>query len=191
MIKPIQLAHVLFKTRRFNEMILWYQTVLNADVRFQNDFMAFVSYDEEHHRIALLNQDAVDPDKNESINSGAGTFEHLSFTYASASDLLQHYARLKELNITPHMCIHHGMTLSMYYGDPDGNHVECQVDVYKTAEDANRFMEDDAFTKNSLGVNYNPDDLLEKLNQGASEEVLLTYTEGPLPSLTTSPNRNK
>jgi len=38
--------------------------------------------------------------------------------------------RLRELDILPVMCLDHGMTISMYYADPDGNGVEIQVDAF-------------------------------------------------------------
>ena len=51
---PARLSHAVFRTTRLHEMIEWYKTVLGAKVLFQNDFTAFLTYDEEHHRIALL-----------------------------------------------------------------------------------------------------------------------------------------
>jgi len=46
---------------------------------------------------------------------------HVAYTYANLGDLLDTYARLKQLGITPYWPIHHGVTLSFYYQDPDWN----------------------------------------------------------------------
>ncbi|MEZ5551507.1 MAG: VOC family protein [Pseudomonadales bacterium] len=189
MVKPIQLAHFVFQTRRFPEMLKWYQDVLEADVRFQNPLLAFLSFDEEHHRIALIDLCAVDPDAEQKLSSASGTVEHVAFTYASIADLLENYARLKKMGIEPHWCVHHGMTISMYYGDPDGNHIELQVDTFDTADQANEFMLGEAFTKNPIGVDYDPDELLEKLRNGADAATLLQYHEGPASTPQQSANR--
>ena len=54
--------------------------------------------------------------------------DHVAYTYASLNDLLENYAQLKEKGIRPYWCVHHGITVSMYYADPDGNQMEFQVD---------------------------------------------------------------
>ena len=60
--RPAKLAHVVLRTAHFDEAIDWYQTVLGAFTVFRSDALAFLTYDEEHHRIALA---AEDPDGNE------------------------------------------------------------------------------------------------------------------------------
>ena len=47
---------------------------------------------------------------------------------------------LKDEGISPYWCIHHGITVSMYYGDPDGNQMEFQVDCFAENDEANAFM---------------------------------------------------
>ena len=51
---PIKFAHVVLRTARFDEMLEWWSGVLEADVRFANDFIAFLSFDDEHHRVAMI-----------------------------------------------------------------------------------------------------------------------------------------
>lgn len=43
MASPIKFAHVVFRTSRFDEMIQWWTTVLEATPRFANNFIAFNS----------------------------------------------------------------------------------------------------------------------------------------------------
>src|SRR5258705_469199 len=54
-IAPQKFAHVVLKTANFNDVIDWYATVLQARVAFRNDFIAFLTYDDEHHRVAVIN----------------------------------------------------------------------------------------------------------------------------------------
>jgi catechol-2,3-dioxygenase len=58
-------------------MVEWYKTVLNAEVLFENDFLVFLTYDEEHHRIAF----AAIPGLVEKPKHSAG-LDHLAFFYS-------------------------------------------------------------------------------------------------------------
>jgi catechol 2,3-dioxygenase-like lactoylglutathione lyase family enzyme len=59
MAKPSKFAHVVYSTRRFEEMIEWYQRVFEAEVVYQNPVFAFLTYDDEHHRFAFANLSAL------------------------------------------------------------------------------------------------------------------------------------
>src|SRR3546814_4551318 len=60
-ISPQRLAHFVLRTSRFEELVDWYQTVLGATPAFKNELLAFLSYDEEHHRVAILNVPGLQP----------------------------------------------------------------------------------------------------------------------------------
>ena len=100
--------------------------------------------------------------------------EHVAFTYDTLDDLLATYLRLKHLGITPVLPIHHGMTMSLYYADPDGTQCELQVDVMDEATAA-AFMASDVFAANPLGVPIDPDDLVLRRNAGESLDALTEY----------------
>src|ERR1041384_4656797 len=65
MAKPSKFAHVVYSTRRYEEMIDWYQRVFEAKVVYQNPALAFLTYDDEHHRFAFANLLAFSPDTAE------------------------------------------------------------------------------------------------------------------------------
>lgn len=171
-IRPARFVHVVYRTRRFDEMVQWYQTVLDARVRHQNPVLAFLSYDDEHHRIALVNLAVVHPDTSNDRRGTVGV-DHVAYTYDSVEDLFENYAQLKDRGIKPYWCIHHGVTLSMYYADPDGNQMEFQVDACPTAEEANAYMDSEHFAANPIGVEYDPDEWLAKLRAGTPGKDLL------------------
>ncbi len=50
------------RSGRFDDMIKWYETVFDRRVQYRNPVLAFLTYDEEHHRVALINMEAVAPD---------------------------------------------------------------------------------------------------------------------------------
>ena len=164
---PSRLAHFVLRTSRFEEMVDWYTFVLNATPAFRTEGIAFLSYDDEHHRVAFINT----PGLADQVEGVAGV-NHVAFTYDSLHDLLTNDLRLKEAGIRPVLSINHGPTTSLYYADPDGNQIECQVDNYATVEEAGAFFFSEAFAVNPIGVDLDPDDLRRRLAAGEDEAAL-------------------
>jgi catechol-2,3-dioxygenase len=145
--------------------------------------MAFLTYDDEHHRFAFANMSFFQPDGTETERQGAIGVDHVAYTYASLRDLLENYAHLKKQGITPYWCIHHGITASLYYADPDGNQMEFQVDSYNSSEEATGFMQA-YLDANPLGVEFDPEDWLAQLRAGAPEsDFLLRKVHEPISPL--------
>jgi len=169
---PTKTAHVVYRTRRFDEMLRWYQTVFDAKVQYQNPALAFLTFDDEHHRFALANMSVLQPDGADADRQGVIGVDHIGYSYASLRELLENYAVLKEKGITPYWCIHHGITASLYYADPDGNQMEFQVDCLESGDAANAFMAT-TFALNPVGVEFDPEDWLARLRAGTPEVELL------------------
>jgi catechol 2,3-dioxygenase-like lactoylglutathione lyase family enzyme len=179
MARPFKLAHVVYMTSRFDEMIDWYETVFDARVQYQNPAFAFLTFDDEHHRFAFANMPVINPSGAASeLAAGIGV-NHVGYTYASLGDLLETYARLEELGITPYWRVHHGVTLSVYYRDPDGNRMELQVDCCADAEEAHALMQSDGFAANPVGVEVDFEALLAEYRSGTPTEALLAQPTGP------------
>ena len=178
-IKPAKFAHVVYRTRRFEEMLDWYQTVFGAKVQFQNPALAFLTYDDEHHRFAFADMSVIRPDQPDTGRGVIGV-DHVAYTYASVADLLENYAELKEHGIEPYWCVHHGITVSMYYSDPDGNQMEFQVDCFTSSEETKAYM-DAKFGANPVGVEYDPDEWLARLRAGKPEsEFIVRQADDPV-----------
>ncbi|MFC1695342.1 VOC family protein [Pseudomonadota bacterium] len=165
-IRPRKFAHVVYRTRRFEEMLDWYQFVFGARVQYQNPALAFLTYDDEHHRFALVDLDVLQPDASDSAGRGLIGVDHVAYTYASLEDLFEIYEQLKTKDIKPYWCVHHGMTVSMYYADPDGNQMEFQVDAFDSSEEASEFMRGPVNAENPVGVEYDPEDWLAQMRAG-------------------------
>lgn len=172
--KPIKLAHVVLRTTRYDAMRAWYRTVLQATVQFENPFLCFLTYDDEHHRIAIAHTPGAEPRP-----AGSDGVDHFAFTYATLGDLLHTYARLKQADIVPYWCINHGPTTSLYYRDPDGNQIELQIDNFADDAALNAWMHSGAFAANPIGVNFDPDVLLERLVRGDALEELIQQGSAP------------
>ena len=108
--RPRYLAHIVFDTPKFKEMVQFYRNLLGAQTAFENDFIAFLSYDEEHHRLAFISN----PDLHPNDKTSAG-LHHLAFGYDSLQKLADAYLARKKLGILPLWCVNHGPTTSFYY----------------------------------------------------------------------------
>jgi len=165
-VRPQKFVHVVYRTRRFDQMLAWYEFVFDAKVQYQNPILAFLTYDDEHHRFALINLAVLQPDGSETEKQGTIGVDHVAYTYGSFEDLFDNYEQLKAKDIKPYWCVHHGMTVSMYYADPDGNQMEFQVDAFDSSEEATAFMCGPINAANPVGVEYDPEDWLVQMRAG-------------------------
>ena len=158
--------HFNLKTTRLQEMIDWYATVVGAEVNFQDDVGAWLSNDAANHRIALLAFPGFVDDPEKDMRTG---LHHSAFEYDDFDGLNASYLRLREAGIEPDFCLDHGMTFSYYYKDPDGNHVELQVDDFGDWGRSGEWMRTSPdFAANPIGVFVDPAKVAEAAAQGAS-----------------------
>ena len=165
---PAKFSHFVLRSRCYEKSVAWWRRLLLADVAFANEMLTFMTYDDEHHRIAIANT----PDLPKPPQLGAGV-DHVAFTYATLGELLFTYTRLKEEGVEPHWCINHGPTTSLYYRDPEGNRVELQIDNFATERELRSWFAGGAFATNPIGVEFDPAKLLAKYLEGVSESELV------------------
>jgi catechol-2,3-dioxygenase len=151
---PLKLEHAVLRTTQLDPMVEWYKTVLEAEITFANKMIAFLSYDEQNHRIAIVARPGTVP----RLPNSAG-LDHLAFTYADLGELIATYERLKALEIIPVRSADHGSSTSMYYADPDGNQIELKVDTFGTPEEQHAWMRSTEFAANPIGSPFDPDQL--------------------------------
>ena len=77
-VRPAKFVHVVYRTRRFEQMVRWYQTVFDARVQHRNPALAFLTYDDEHHRFAFVNLDVVMPGGPAEDRRGIVGVDHVS-----------------------------------------------------------------------------------------------------------------
>jgi catechol 2,3-dioxygenase len=162
--------HFNLKTTRLQEMIDWYSTLVGAEVNFQDAVGAWLSNDEANHRIALLAFPGFVDDPEKDMRTG---LHHSAFEYDGFEDLNASYLRLRDAGIEPDICLDHGMTLSYYYKDPDGNHVELQIDNFGDWSKSSDWMRTSAeFRANPIGVFVNPALVADAAAAGASYDEI-------------------
>jgi catechol 2,3-dioxygenase len=159
-IRP-QLHHLNLTTTRLQEMIDWYGLVLGLTPTFAFPGGAFLTNDSANHRLALLVWPSSIDEPRKQAHTG---LHHYAFEYAALVDLLASYVRLKGHGIVPAFALDHGMTISLYYHDPDGNLLELQVDSFGDWAASSQWMHSaPAFAANPAGTQFDPDKLIAAL----------------------------
>ena len=167
-IKPA-FHHVTFKTSRLAEMVAWYGTVVGARPTFQDASNAWTTNDEANHRVAFLSAPGLGDDPDKRNHNG---IHHSAFEYESFADLMASYARLRDEGIEPAFSLDHGMTISIYYKDPEGNFVELQCDSYGDWRLSSEWMRSSPdFAENPIGTFFDPERVYQahKAGQGFDE----------------------
>lgn len=169
-VKPAYISHYGIRAQRYKEMIQWYMTVFSAKIQHENEFLAFMTFDGEHHRLVIF-EDSATVDRP----ATAAGIDHVGYGLAGFGDLVETYERLKAEGITPFMPLNHRFTTSLYYHDPDGNEVELSVDNFLTKEECDAFVRSEQMAeigRPPFGYTFDPDELAELYHEGASQEQL-------------------
>lgn len=154
-----KLHHLTFMTLDVDAMVKWYELVAGLEPVYYSEGAAWLTNDEANHRIALLTFPGLKPPADKPHSAG---LHHLAFEYASFDHWLDNYVRLSEAGIEPDRCLDHGMTMSMYYVDPEGNGVEIQVDVFEDWGKSKEWMwASQEFSADQVGPLFDPRKIVE------------------------------
>ncbi len=168
-IKP-NFHHVTLKTSHLDEMVAWYGIVIGTRVIFRDRFNAWTSNDAANHRVAFLAAPGLREDENKSLHNG---MHHSAFEYDSFDDLMTSYRRMADLGIVPAFCLDHGLTISLYYGDPEGNFVELQSDNFGDWQLSTEFMRmSKDFQSNPTGTFFDPEKVYQAHKTGMDFKIL-------------------
>jgi hypothetical protein len=128
--------------------------VLGVEVQFRNDVAAWTANDEANHRIAFLAVPGLSDDADKVRHNG---MHHCAFEFESFDDLMDNFDRLRAAAIEPAFCLDHGLTISLYYKDPEGNFVELQSDVFSDWKLSTEYIRTSPeFAENPIGVFFDP-----------------------------------
>ena len=177
MVAPAKFCHVVYRTHQFATMVDWYEKVLEARIQHRSDKIAFLTYDDEHHRVAIIDIGPKPAGAPQPAKGGQGV-AHVAFAWRNLDELIDTYKRLKRDGILPVRPIRHGLTLSLYYDDPDGNNLEFQIDVLDDTL-ANAFMGSRAFAANPIGELFDPEQLVTRYEQGKPCDDLIFRSDQP------------
>jgi catechol-2,3-dioxygenase len=164
------LHHVNLKTTRMQEMIDWYARVAGMEPSWLAPDACWLTNDGANHRLAMLAVPGLRDDPDKIAHTG---MHHFAFEYGSYDALLGACEGLIADGIRPHTVLDHGMTMSFYFVDPDGNSVELQADNFGDWERSSRWMRTaPEFAANPIGVPVDADRLVSAWRAGASADDL-------------------
>jgi catechol 2,3-dioxygenase len=126
MINPDRIGHVVLKIRDLKRSRQFYTEVLGLEVMFEMPGMAFFSsHRRDHHELALMEIGAgAEAPKGPQVG-----LAHVAFRLGDEAELIKAYRELKERQVPIAFTVHHGVTKSVYFLDPDGNQLEVYCDV--------------------------------------------------------------
>ncbi|MGH8057320.1 MAG: VOC family protein [Candidatus Entotheonellia bacterium] len=124
---PKFLGHVNIFVRNAERSRQWYVDLLGLHTY---DFIpgraAFLSADrEQSHEVALIEvgENAAGPEK------GQVGLNHMAWMMESLEDLEELYHRMQEKNIPIDRISDHGISIGIYFHDPDGNGIEVSYEL--------------------------------------------------------------
>ena len=91
-----KLVHLVLMTRRLAEMRAWYCTILGAHIVYENPSLSFLTFDEEHHRLALVSPPDAPLIERTPLTTG---MHHSAYSFNALPELMEKYTALKALGI--------------------------------------------------------------------------------------------
>ena len=125
--RPTHLGHVNLYVRNAELSQKWYTDVLGLHTyHYRPGWAAFLSADLEHsHEVALMQVGDDAPLQQK----GQVGLNHMAWMMASLDDLTAAYWRLKEKRVKIDRIVDHGLSLGIYFRDPDGNGLEVSYEL--------------------------------------------------------------
>lgn len=128
MVKPKQLGHLVLRVRDLQRSEHFYTDVLGLKVTSRiPGRMTFLTAGEASHELALM---SVGPNAPGPEEGRVGLY-HFAWEMESFGDLKEMYQRLKEKKVRIGGIGDHGLSLGVYFFDPDGNEAEVFYELPK------------------------------------------------------------
>lgn len=129
MVKPKQLGHLVLRVRDVEKSEQFYADVLGLHTTNKRaGRMVFMSAgDDASHELALM---ALGPDAPGPESDRVGLY-HFAWEMESFEDLQRLYGEMKEKNVNVGGIGDHGISIGVYFFDPDGNEIEAFYELPK------------------------------------------------------------
>lgn len=126
MVKPKQLGHLVLRVRDVERSERFYADVLGLKTTEKRPGrMAFMAAGEASHELALM---SVGPDAPGPEPNRVGLY-HFAWQMESFQDLKKLHRELKQKGVQIGGIGDHGISLGVYFFDPDGNEIEAYYEL--------------------------------------------------------------
>jgi catechol 2,3-dioxygenase len=121
--QPKHLGHVNIYVRNVERSHKWYEDVLGLHTyEYRPGWAAFMSADvEQSHEVALMQIGDDAPGQHK----GQVGLNHMAWMMETLDDLKEAYLRLQEKGVKIERVVDHGISLGIYFRDPDGMVLRC------------------------------------------------------------------
>ena len=179
-------------------MVEFYEKLFGCKPMYKSNDIAFLAFDEEHHRIAIANTEpgvkklgfiskiilAFRNWLNKNIPTTIG-LDHISYCLNPIDKWFDFYHKAKDRGLEPYWTINHGWITGMYYRDPDGNLVELFFEHWTNDDEYKNEISTRGFPEEPVGTNMDIDILYQMYKNGESLKNLTkkgnTVPEGKKP----------
>jgi hypothetical protein len=117
-------------------------------------------------------------------------FRRVAREYGSFADLISSNDCMRKDGVEPAFCLDHGLTISLYYRDPEGNFVELQSDNFSDWKLSGEFMRTSPdFAANPIGTFFDPAKVHDAFKAGTAFKTLQqtiragAYLPNPIPNI--------
>jgi catechol 2,3-dioxygenase-like lactoylglutathione lyase family enzyme len=189
---PLQMAELVLKTARFEEMFAWYSHLLGRGPFYERTpdpdapprpagmperavdvrLAFFEIHDNGHPHSQILGLFGIGS-LADVAPAGPG-LHHFQFGVGSLGELINQYERMSAIGATPHRTANHGQATSFYFRDPDGNIIEFSCSNFPTAAQEREFMASPGFAANPSGLELDAAAFAARFHAGEPVEQLLS-----------------
>lgn len=169
--RPSYLGHVNLYVRNAERSKKFYEDVLGLHCyHYRPGWAAFMSADKEKsHEVALMQVGETAPLQQK----GQVGLNHAAFMMASLDDLKESYWRLKETGVKIDRIVDHGLSLGIYFRDPDGNGLEVSYELPREQWP----RQEEVFAPDVVGLGKFPgpwDEEMKPRNTGAAQTAAVS-----------------
>lgn len=182
-----QLSEIVIKTKNFETIRTWYETMLCIKPFFLRPAgddaswtgarsIAFYRLHVAFPYTQVLGIFEVPGVGDRSMQTrGDPGLHHMQFRNGSLTELFERYDVLKAAGILPQRTFNHGPGTSFYYEDPDGNTVELSSTNFPLEADYLAYFTTDAYKKNISGIAIDAEAYIRRFRSGVAQAELIKF----------------